>query len=111
MQRYHLNPASAHVPTPLQTGAPTVTADADRIAALPDQTAAAAFVHLADQLTAAFHAHLLALLDEDHPEHVHKARVTLRAHSTEAGRLFHVIVGTRSTASWAAVPREGGQLV
>lgn len=33
------------------------------------------------------------------------------AHSTEVGRLFHAMVGTRSTASWAAVPREGGQLV
>ena len=35
----------------------------------------------------------------------------LVAHSTEDGRVFHVIVGTRSTASWAAIPREGGQLV
>jgi hypothetical protein len=36
---------------------------------------------------------------------------TLLAHSTEDGHLFHAIVGTRSTASWAAIPREGGQLV
>ena len=33
------------------------------------------------------------------------------AHSTEEGHLFHVIAGTRSTASRAAIPREGGQLV
>ena len=32
------------------------------------------------------------------------------AHSTEDGHLFHAIVGTRSTASWAAIPCEGGQL-
>jgi ParB family chromosome partitioning protein len=35
----------------------------------------------------------------------------LIAHSTEGGRLFHAKVGTRSTASWAAIPREDGQLV
>ena len=33
------------------------------------------------------------------------------AHSMEDGHLFHAIVGTNSTASWAAIPREGGQLV
>ena len=33
------------------------------------------------------------------------------AHSTEEGHLFHAIVGTCSTASWAAIPREGGQLI
>ena len=32
------------------------------------------------------------------------------AHSTEGGHRFHAIVGTRSTASWAAIPCEGGQL-
>jgi cytochrome b561 len=34
-----------------------------------------------------------------------------RAHSTKVGHLFHAIVGTRSTASWAAIPREGGRLI
>jgi hypothetical protein len=33
------------------------------------------------------------------------------AHSTEDGHRFHGIVGTCSTASWAALPREGGRLV
>ena len=33
------------------------------------------------------------------------------AHSTEDGHRFHAIVGTCSTASRAAVPREGGQLI
>jgi len=33
------------------------------------------------------------------------------AHSTEVGHLFHAKVGTRSTASWAAIPREGGRLI
>jgi galactonate dehydratase len=39
------------------------------------------------------------------------AMAEIRAHSTEDGHRFHAIVGTRSTASWAAIPREGGQLV
>jgi len=32
------------------------------------------------------------------------------AHSIEVGHVFHAIVGTHSTASWAAIPREGGQV-
>ena len=42
------------------------------------------------------------------------ANIVLRnqsAHSTEVGHLFHAIVGTRSTASWAAIPRECGRLI
>lgn len=53
-------------------------AAADRIAVLPDQTAVTAFCHLADKLTEAFHLNLLALMEDDSPEPVHKARVTLR---------------------------------
>ena len=37
--------------------------------------------------------------------------VTHVAYSTEVGHRFHAIVGTHSTAWWAAIPREGGQLV
>jgi len=33
------------------------------------------------------------------------------AHSTEDGQLFHAIVGTHSTASRAAIPRDGGRLI
>jgi len=33
------------------------------------------------------------------------------AHSTEDGQRFHGIVGIRSTAWWAAIPREGGRLI
>jgi hypothetical protein len=33
------------------------------------------------------------------------------AHSTEVGHRFHVIVGTHSTRSWAAIPRDDGRLV
>jgi hypothetical protein len=35
----------------------------------------------------------------------------IAAYSTEEGHLFHAIAGTHSTASRAAIPREGGQLV
>lgn len=31
------------------------------------------------------------------------------AHSTEDGHGFHAIMGARSRASWAAIPRDGGQ--
>ena len=39
--------------------------------------------------------------------------VAIGAHSTEDGHRFHAIVGTYSTASWAAIPRLGrsGRLV
>ena len=37
--------------------------------------------------------------------------VLTAAYSTEEGHLFHAIAGTRSTASRAAIPREGGQVV
>ena len=37
--------------------------------------------------------------------------VGLTAYSTEEGHLFHAIAGTHSTASRAAIPREGGQVV
>ncbi|SEN66499.1 hypothetical protein SAMN05216227_10205 [Pseudorhodobacter antarcticus] len=43
---------------------------------------------------------------------IHKAHSAPRcAHSTEVGQLFHAIVGTRSTASWAVIPRQVGQVV
>ena len=35
----------------------------------------------------------------------------LSAHSTEDGHRFHAIVGTHSTASRAAIPRDRGQLI
>ena len=44
-------------------------------------------------------------------EVLHQLLITLRAHSPEDEHLFHAIVGTRSTASWAAIPREDGQLI
>ena len=44
-------------------------------------------------------------------EHHNTRMLEQAAHFTEDGRLFQAIVGTRSTASWAAVPREGGRLV
>lgn len=50
----------------------------DRIAALPDQTAATALAQLVEQLTEVFHANLLQLSETDEAEPVHKARVALR---------------------------------
>ena len=50
----------------------------DHVTALPDQTAAAAFVAVADKFTETFHLSLLALMAENGPEPVHKARVALR---------------------------------
>lgn len=50
----------------------------DRITALPGQTAADAFLAVADKFTETFHLNLLALMAEDSPEAVHKARVALR---------------------------------
>lgn len=53
-------------------------ANADRIAVLPDHDAADAFHFLADKLTEVFHVNLLALMADDSPEPVHRARVALR---------------------------------
>lgn len=41
-----------------------------------------------------------------------RSGITVSARSyTTFWDTIHAIVGTRSTASWAAIPREGGQLV
>lgn len=55
-----------------------VLATTDRIAVRQDHSAAAAFVHLSDGLTAVFDENLVLLMQTDTAEPVHKARVALR---------------------------------
>ena len=50
----------------------------DRLAVLTDHSAADAFLHIADNLTEVIHLNFLALMADDAPEPVHKARVALR---------------------------------
>ncbi len=53
-------------------------ASTDRLAVLFDHRSADAFCHLADNLTEVIHLNLLAVMVDDAPEPVHKARVALR---------------------------------
>lgn len=53
-------------------------ASSDRLAVLFDHSSADAFCHLADNLTETIHLNLLALMVDDSPAPVHKARVALR---------------------------------